>query len=278
MAVFTMSYNEDVTLPIWVKYYGGLFGRENLFVIDHGSNDGSTEGLHGVNLIKLPRTAFSDLKRSKMISDLCENFLNFYDYFIYTDTDEFLCVDPSKHKDLKTYLQEVRPEYETAIGLNIFHSFDEEPEFNSSRKVLSQRNYVYFMASMCKTLITKEPIKWGGGFHTCDKRQSFGEVYNFHSKFMDRGIALDRLRVLRNIPRDGNFGNHQMILDHDLMLAYAQINSRHRGSDFEFSENINELLSLVELDASGKYVYDLDYNGDTPYHLRKIPETFKGVF
>ena len=90
VAVCTMSYNEDITLPIWMKYYGGLFGRQNLFVIDHGSTDGSTEGVPGINLIKLPRTPFSDLKRSKMVSDLCENLLNFYDYFIYTDTDEFL--------------------------------------------------------------------------------------------------------------------------------------------------------------------------------------------
>ncbi|AYF04221.1 glycosyltransferase family 2 protein (plasmid) [Paracoccus yeei] len=278
VAVCTMSYNEDITLPIWMKYYGGLFGRQNLFVIDHGSTDGSTEGVPGINLIKLPRTPFSDLKRSKMVSDLCENLLNFYDYFIYTDTDEFLCVNPQKYKNLNAYLQEVNPEYETAIGINLFHSFEQEPEFNASRRVLSQREYVYFMASMCKTLVTRKPIQWGGGFHTCDKHQKFGEIYNFHLKYMDRGIALDRLRVLRDIPREGNFGTHQMIPDLELMRMYNQINSRHRGDDFEFSANIDELLSFVELNDSGKYAYSLDYKGSTPYHLRRIPEVFKGVF
>jgi hypothetical protein len=126
--------------------------------------------------------------------------------------------------------------------------------------------------------VTRKPIQWGGGFHTCDKHQKFGEIYNFHLKYMDRGIALDRLRVLRDIPREGNFGTHQMIPDLELMRMYNQINSRHRGDDFEFSANIDELLSFVELNDSGKYAYSLDYKGSTPYHLRRIPEVFKGVF
>ena len=32
-------------LPLWVNYYGGQFGAENLYVVDDNSEDGSTDDL-----------------------------------------------------------------------------------------------------------------------------------------------------------------------------------------------------------------------------------------
>ena len=50
-AVITYVYNEKTNLPIWIKYYGSLFGIENLFIADRGSTDGSTDNLGGANLL-----------------------------------------------------------------------------------------------------------------------------------------------------------------------------------------------------------------------------------
>lgn len=277
-AVFTMAYNEGIILPLWVNYYGRIFGRESLYIFDHGSDDGSTLGLEGVNIIPLPRTPFSDIKRSHLISDTCKNFLNFFDYFIYTDTDEFLCVDPQRHNNLKTYLEDCQPDYETSIGLNLFHSFDDEAEINLARPILAQRNYAYFLAAMCKTHITRIPTKWGGGFHDCDHPQRFGEVYNIHLKQMDRNVALDRLRFLRNITREGIFGNHQMIQDAEMKKIFFQINTRQRVDDFDFAPQTAEIMSRVKENHAKMFAFDVDYKPSHPPHLRFIPEQFKGVF
>ena len=32
-------------LPLWIRYYGGQFGVENLYVVDDNSEDGSTDDL-----------------------------------------------------------------------------------------------------------------------------------------------------------------------------------------------------------------------------------------
>ncbi len=277
-AVTTMAYNEGVMLPLWVNYYGRIFGRESLYIFDHGSNDGSTLGLEGVNIIRLPRTPFSDIKRSNLISDTCKNFLNFFDYFIYTDTDEFICVDPDDHGDLRQYIETKRPDYETSIGVNIFHSYDDEGELNLSRPILAQRGYGYFLGAMCKTQVTSVPLSWGGGFHTCDKHQQFGGIYNFHLKQMDRSIALDRLRFLRSIPRDGNFGIHQMIEDEKMKNIFRQINGRDRVEDFDFSMHVQELLGLIKENHAGKFAFEVDFPSKYPPHLRRIPDQFKGVF
>ena len=40
--VFTIVHNEDVMLPIWLRYYAKNVGAEHLWVLDHNTNDGST--------------------------------------------------------------------------------------------------------------------------------------------------------------------------------------------------------------------------------------------
>lgn len=277
VAVCTMSYNEKVVLPLWINYYGNLFGFKNLFVFDHGSNDGSTENLEHINLIRLPRTPYSDRVRRLLVSDLCKNFLNFYDYFIYTDTDEFLCCDPQSHTNLRSYLEERQPEYVTAIGLNLIQCAEDSP-IDVSRPILGQRKFAYFLPAMCKTLITRTPIVWGGGFHACDKRQRFDGVFNFHLKQMDKGHALNRLRVLREVERDRAFAKHQLIADEELENRLSRISSRARTKDFDFTKETKELLATVKQTHVGSHLFDKDSERRSSKQLRLIPERFEGIF
>jgi hypothetical protein len=54
IAAVTMAYNEAVFLPVWRRHYGAAVGEHNLFVLDHGSNDGSTDRLGAVNRVRVP--------------------------------------------------------------------------------------------------------------------------------------------------------------------------------------------------------------------------------
>src|SRR5438132_5203078 len=94
IAIVTMVYNERVNLPIWIRPYSAHCPGAALFVIDHGSDDGSTQGLPGINLIPLPRTPFDDQTRTEFVTDFQHALLRFYDIVIYTDCDDMLVADP----------------------------------------------------------------------------------------------------------------------------------------------------------------------------------------
>jgi hypothetical protein len=107
VAVVTMVYNEGVNLPIWVRHYKAHCPGATLFVIDHGSDDGSTHGLPEVNLIPFPRTPFDDQTRAEIVTDFQHALLRLYDVVIYTDCDEMLVADPRIHASLGSFLASV---------------------------------------------------------------------------------------------------------------------------------------------------------------------------
>ena len=45
VAALTMMHNETVWAPVWARHYAREVGAENCLVLDHGSTDGSTDGL-----------------------------------------------------------------------------------------------------------------------------------------------------------------------------------------------------------------------------------------
>src|SRR5229473_5456537 len=55
IAIMTMVYNEITNLPIWIGHYRRTAPSANLFVIDHGSDDGCTTLEPAVTRIPLPR-------------------------------------------------------------------------------------------------------------------------------------------------------------------------------------------------------------------------------
>src|ERR1039458_3230137 len=82
-AAVTFVYNESFNLPIWIRYFGNQFGNENLFVVDLGTNDGSTDDLGDVNRITLPRDEFDEYAKTNFINFLQQGLLNYYDIVIY---------------------------------------------------------------------------------------------------------------------------------------------------------------------------------------------------
>ena len=58
-ALLTMTRNESVMLPVWLRYYLKWFRDEDIFVLDHDSTDGSTDKL-GVNIISIHNDKYND--------------------------------------------------------------------------------------------------------------------------------------------------------------------------------------------------------------------------
>lgn len=81
-AVVTFVYNEFINLPIWLRYYAAIFGENNLFVIDHSSNDSSTSILGDVNKIVLPRAELDEHKRCVFMASFQSALLQYFDTVI----------------------------------------------------------------------------------------------------------------------------------------------------------------------------------------------------
>ena len=92
-----MQRNEDLCLYPWVVWHGHLFGYENLYVIDHGSDDASVQATLlrfealGAHILRLPAAAdFRD--KAAFVSGALTwiDALGLYDLLFPLDCDEFM--------------------------------------------------------------------------------------------------------------------------------------------------------------------------------------------
>lgn len=164
VAVFTMVYNEPRNLPLWTRYYGAQLGPENCWVLDHGSTDGSTDGLP-CHRVRLPRDPMDSLRRAQRCSAFQHFLLRFYDTVIYVDSDEFLVPDPRHHASLSAWCAQRRNRNVRAFGLDVVQDVGVEPSIDIGRPILSQRRCWFFARTMCKPAVAADPLSWQPGFH-----------------------------------------------------------------------------------------------------------------
>jgi hypothetical protein len=108
-ACLMMQRNEAVLLTPWVLYHGHLFGFENLFIFDNGSDDPATKEVlsklsseYRIN-VDYSRSATTDFEQKGSIFVAKIELLEIsgeYDFFIPLDCDEFVSVgDPKSVPD-----------------------------------------------------------------------------------------------------------------------------------------------------------------------------------
>lgn len=194
-----MVFNEGKFLPLWLRQYGKVCGISNLYVLDHGSNDGSTANAdqEGWNRIRLPRTEFDDIARLGLIQNLVNGLLEFFETVIFTDADEFLVPDPARYGGLKEYCEALETPCAHALGMDLVHVPSIEPALDPNRPVLSQRRFCRFAPIYCKPLIIKAPIQWGVGFHRSNRQPRLDpDLILFHLKRSDAETLLSRQAIV----------------------------------------------------------------------------------
>jgi hypothetical protein len=262
IAALTFAYNEAVNLPIWRRYYGQQFGEDNLFVVDHGSNDGSTDSLGDVSRIRLPRTPFDDAKKVLCLSSLQAGLLSHYDAIVCGDCDEIVVPDPEEYSGLPDYIARMEADYATCIGIDILHIIDQEPPIDLERSILSQRHFGRFQSVGCKTLVSRVPVKWEPGLHFSNRRPTLDRhLMNFHLKWMDYGTAVKRhminqMTVWTDASLAANHGaHHRYDLDRFVregFLDVAHLVRQGRAASFDLSDAIVELNASI-IERSGAF-------------------------
>ena len=97
IACVMMQRNEDICLEPWVRYHGYLFGFENIFIIDHGSDSRKTVSLlsqfedAGMSITRLPADADYKDKGRYIAEEINRvDALESFDFVFPIDCDEFL--------------------------------------------------------------------------------------------------------------------------------------------------------------------------------------------
>ena len=94
-AVVTIVQDEPVFLPIWLRYYSRFYGQDDLYVLDHGSTDGSTDG-PGFVRVPLSHPTHDVAWMRDMMQRQQHELLESYRTVICVDVDEIVAPDPTQ--------------------------------------------------------------------------------------------------------------------------------------------------------------------------------------
>jgi Glycosyl transferase family 2 len=136
-AVMTIVRNESVFLPIWLRYYRQFFSAQDMYVLDHQSTDGSTEG-HGFVRVPVSHPEYGAGWQRDVVQCSQHELVGRYDVVLCTDVDEIVAPDP-RLGDLGTYIDRFDEDFITCQGYEILHRKDIESPFDPTRPVLRQR-------------------------------------------------------------------------------------------------------------------------------------------
>lgn len=244
VAAVTMVYNEDVFLPIWIRYYGELFGEKNLYILDNESTDSSTSALGSANVIRVPRTEHFNLNRRLFISQFCSALLQYFDAVVYTDCDEILFTT-TRVGTLGDYIEQLDRTHATAVGLELFQDLNGETEIDLTCPILEQRKKAFFSAPMCKTLVIQRPITWSSGFHLSTRRPVFDRLLLVHLSNMDLKIRLQRQALMRTIEAV-DLGPHKRTPDSVVCELFKKASSKEVSAPRELFQLRKQFIESVE--------------------------------
>lgn len=286
LAIVTMVYNEAVFLPVWLRHYGGAVGEEHCYVVDHGSDDGSTvpDRTGRASVIRIPRSPQDDTTRNGFIGDLCAGLLRWYRAVIYVDVDEILVADPDVAPSLAAFAAGLSENaVVTAIGLDVIHAPEDEAAIDWSRPIGAQRRWLRFSSAMCKPVIIRRRVSWAPGFHCIDAAPWFAPLFLFHLRYADLPSGLERLQRTRQQPWvSAEAGAHQRMPDTDWETMLRRMAGLPRVEAVALKAEdpvLGPWLSRVMDSTRGRetetYRIDLHLSGE---HLWEVPTRLRNEF
>ena len=257
-AVVTIVRDDDYFLQRFVEYYGGLFGRENIYVINHGNQESVRRIAEGCNLFPVPDI---ETKKFTMLHWRTKNGLlsalrQWYRFVLVADVDEFVVVDPATGHNLRTWLDEAKGHtVYTAMGLEIVHLRDKEPE-GIEHGILGPRLHAQVNLWYAKPCIIGRPAKLSRGGHYSEHRKlnmpDF--LYMFHMKFCDYGLYVDTLDRRNAFVKSKNMEGNPKVKTNPQWFAknrkddeiFSAFDARPIDTSFDFSKLRQDLYDSWE--------------------------------
>lgn len=285
-AALTMVRDDAFFLKAWLRHYGGLLGRENCYVVNHGRGDTVARLAEGCNVIGIPGDPHRnfDMKRWRMLNNFVMGLRCYYDHVIVGDVDELVVMDPRSGQDLLGFLKSVPANRVlTPLGLEVIHRVDLEPDPVTDH-ILGPRRHVRPAPHYSKPCIvsTGTKIARGGHFTQYAKLHAPDDLYLLHLKFCDFAAyseAMDRRNAVTEATgatvKEAAIGRHWFAEargeDRAVFEAFSRL---HLQEGFDMGPLRRRMhRSFKPRGDTGFYQFDRpDY--DTQYLL---PERFSGV-
>lgn len=250
IAAITMAFNEPEFLPLWVEHYGRLVGFHNLYVVSLADRRQRSDRTRRYQLIDLPDVGFDEATRAETMSRFQAMLLLSYDWVVMSDSDELIVPDPDRYAGLKDFVKKNRRQpFFNTVGFNVVQDRERESRLGLTRPLFHQRDWVRFDAGYCKPLLARIPLKWGPGFHFCDRpRRQTDDLYLFHLRAADETIArtrVARLNAIKMSKRDldaGNSRHFQFGADQYVQLLFPRAESfPAKGGDLDPMPDVEHL-------------------------------------
>jgi len=283
LAAVTMVYNEPDYIGPWCRHFGKEVGPENCYVIDHGSDDGTTDDLGEVKVLRIPRSPYDVAEQARLVSDLCNDLLRrSYDVVIHSDVDELLVADPRYHRGLRDCARAMTQPVLHSIGLDLWHLDKIEPPIDTNQPISLQRSWAWFNSALCKPVMIREPVSWSPGFHSVDHPMVLDHLYMFHLRYFDVARGLRRLEKTRAMPwATTEAGGHQRQPDQQWLDLVHGVGALHRATE-DLDPRRDPLASYLRQTLESQkgreqetFKLDLGIHGRV---LFTIPPRFKGRF
>jgi hypothetical protein len=194
-ALITIVHNEPIFFPIWLGYYSRFFAADDIYVFDHETSDGSTDGA-GFVRIPVSHDSVDHTWMVHTIQELQHELLQRYEMVLVTDVDELVVPHP-RAGTLSDYLDRFNEDWVNCLGYELLHMRDSEPPLALDRPILDQRGHWFYNDGYDKAALATVPMSWRPGFHG---REDFHfnldpDLRLVHLHRMDYEICLARHRT-----------------------------------------------------------------------------------
>ena len=252
-AVFTIVQNEATFLPVWLDHYSRSFAPNDIYVLDHGSTDGGTEGLEGrCNLLRVAHDAtFDHTWLRAVVQDFQSFLLRSYDQVLFAEADELVVADPATYDGLGDYLRRCDRISVACTGYEVAERRGEAP-IDFDRPLLAQRSHWRRSGLYSKRLLSRIPLRWNVGFH---------DEYNAPPDPPDPELLLLHL--------------HRV--DYQLCLDRHRASTARRWSEEDLRWNLGWQQRVVDPEEFDAWFYSEDYDR-TKDTVEPIPERFRDLF
>lgn len=208
MAAVTMVKGDYVFLDRWLRYYGGLIGRENLYVLRHGSDPEIDRMAKGANILHIPdpedKSGF-DRRRWSALSNIASGLTLYYNWVLCGDVDEIVAPDPETGLNLPQYLDRLSakgrpPRVISPFAVEIVHTPASEPEpIDPDMPILSVRRNFRVNTNYAKPCLTRQRIRFAIGGHGSNIKHVAldPQLFLFHLRYMDDALSRERLLARR---------------------------------------------------------------------------------
>jgi hypothetical protein len=245
-AVYTIVKNESYHLKKWINHYKKYFNVEDIYILDHDSDDGSTKNLD-VNVIKITnKFVFDHRWMNAMVTEHQIKFLEDYECVLFSEVDELIySVNVSLDKRIESFLKDNSHNYLKCKSYNLYQNFiEEEKDLTEDDLILDYRNYWSRDVDYDKILLTKVPITWTLGFH----HLSFGEpvemaedLFLLHTHYFDLDLTIKRHydRIKDYLVCDDQSGVQNKILDKE---GVKKLIDKNQGNSEKIPKKHKEAL------------------------------------